>query len=104
MVAVATPQSSEPTTPACACAVCKYLGPSPPELPGFTWVPHWISVVSPTKPLKNIISNKIKGPLEKKPTNKKRRKVDAQRKVLTGEKYGENRKKMAQEDEEKEKN
>ena len=94
---------SEPTRPTCTCAVCKCLGPPPPKLPGFTWVPHWISGVNPTKPLKNIILNKIKGPLEKKLTNIKRRKVDAQTKVLTDGKYRENLKKMAREDEKKKK-
>ena len=103
LVAVATPESSEPTTLPCACAICKYRGPPSPELPGFTLVLNWISVVNPTKPLKSIISDKIKGPLEKKPTNIKGRKVGAQIKVLIDGKYGGNLQKMAQEDEKRKK-
>lgn len=88
-----TPTSDVPSTSTatptidvvCTCSICKQLGPKPPPVPGKSWVPAWTLQTDVNKSFQELVLDKIKGPQEKKPIQRK--KVDATTRVITEKQY-----------------
>ena len=58
------------------CKICKKIGPKPLAIPGKMWVIGWVLIDTPKwvveKSFEEVILDKMKGPMQKEQTKRKR--------------------------------
>ena len=59
------------------CEICKKIGPKPLAIPGKTWVIGWVLIDTPKKEVveksfEEVILDKMKGPMQKEQTKRKK--------------------------------